>query len=120
MLCVEVYSPPLAVAENRTSPISPLRGLLEVSRLVRASEELPTLLAAIAETISASLGYETVVINLYRPAWNDFQVTTVHGSDAARDLLLGQLRTIGEWESLLTERFERRRAYVVQAGAYDW
>jgi diguanylate cyclase (GGDEF)-like protein len=91
-----------------------------VSRLVRASEELPTLLAAIAQTISASLGYETVVINLYRPAWNDFEVTTVHGSDAARDMLLGQLRTISEWESLLTDQFERRRAYVIPAGAYDW
>jgi diguanylate cyclase (GGDEF)-like protein len=91
-----------------------------VSRLVRASEELPGLLDAIARTIAESLGYKTVVINLYRPAWNDFRVTTVHGSEAAREALLGQVRMISEWESLLTEQFERRGAYDVPAGAYDW
>ncbi len=108
------------MASTHQSPVSPLRGLLEVSRLVRASEELPTLLDAIAQTISKTLGYETVVINLYRPAWNDFEVTTVHGSAAAREALLGAVRTIQEWESLLCARFERRGAFVVPAGAYDW
>ena len=72
------------MATPSNSPISPLRGLLEVSRLVRAESDLPALLAAIARTISASLGYETVVINLYRPAWDDFCVTTVHGDEGAR------------------------------------
>jgi len=102
------------------SPISPLRGLLEVSRLVRAEGDLPELLAAIARTISEALGYETVVIDLYRPAWDDFCVTTVHGNDGARASLLGQVRTHAEWEPLLSERFHRRGAYVVPAGAYDW
>jgi GAF domain-containing protein len=111
---------PAAVAQPSPSPISPLRGLLEVTRLVRAEEDLPELLAAIARTISDSLGYQTVVINLYRPAWNDFTVTTVHGSATARTALLGGLRTIAEWGTLLAEEFERRGAYVVHAGAYDW
>jgi diguanylate cyclase (GGDEF)-like protein len=101
-------------------PISPLRGLLEVTKLMRADAELPVLLAAIARTISESLGYRTVVVNLYRPAWDDFCVTTVHGSDGARALLLGQVRRVDEWLPLLDERFERRGAYVVEAGKYDW
>ncbi|HZC31057.1 MAG TPA: sensor domain-containing diguanylate cyclase, partial [Gaiellaceae bacterium] len=100
--------------------ISPLQGLLEVGRLVRAEEDLPSLLDAIARTISESLGYETVVINLFRPAWNDFCVTTVHGNDEARDVLLGRVRRIEEWEDVLSERFERRGAYVVPAGSYAW
>jgi len=108
------------MAPPSPQPVSPLRGLLEVTRLVRAEEELPELLAAIARTISDSLGYETVVINLYRPAWDDFSVTTVHGSVVAHDALLGQVRPIAEWEGLLSETFERRGAYVVPAGAYDW
>ena len=82
-----------AVAEPTPTPISPLKGLLEVSRLVRADEELPDLLSAIARTVSESLGYESVVINIFRPAWNDFEVTTVHGSDEARTVLLGRVRT---------------------------
>jgi len=94
--------------------------LLEVTRLVRAEEDLPELLAAIARTIASSLGYRTVVINLYRPAWDDFTVATVHGSAEAQEALLGQVRPIEEWDELLSERFERRGAYVVPAGAYDW
>jgi len=101
-------------------PISPLRGLLEVTQRVRAGGELHELLAAIARTISESLGYDSVVINLYRPAWDDFCVTTVHGSDAARERLLGQVRGVEEWECLLDERFCRRGAYVVPAGEFDW
>src|SRR6478672_4853391 len=101
-------------------PISPLRGLLEVTKLMRAEGDLPELLAAIARTISESLGYRTVVVNLYRPAWDNFSVTTVHGNDAARSILLGQVRTWEEWGPLLQPEFERRGAYVVPAGAYDW
>jgi diguanylate cyclase (GGDEF)-like protein len=101
-------------------PISPLRGLLEVTRLVRTVEELPELLDAIARTIAESLGFRTVVINLYRPAWNDFLVTTVHGNADARTALLGSVRSIEEWEGLLSERFFHKGAYIVPAGTYDW
>ena len=108
------------MAEPTPTPISPLKGLLEVSRLVRADEDLLDLLGAIARTVSESLGYESVVINLFRPAWNDFEVTTVHGSDEARSVLLGRLRTIEEWSRLLADRFLRRGAYHVPAGQFDW
>jgi diguanylate cyclase (GGDEF)-like protein len=101
-------------------PISPLRGLLEVTKLVRSGEELPQLLDAIASTVSEALGFRTVVINLYRPAWDDFVVTTVHGNEAAREMLLGTRRTLGEWDDLINDRFHHRGAYVVLAGTYDW
>jgi len=101
-------------------PVSPLRGLLEVTKLVRAADDVPELLAAIARVISESLGYSTVAINLYRPAWDDFETTTVHGDPEARSSLLGHVRSIEEWEPLLSDRFERRGAYVVRAGEFDW
>jgi diguanylate cyclase (GGDEF)-like protein len=91
-----------------------------VTRLVRAGGDLLELLPAVARTISESLGYEAVVVNLYRPAWDDFCVTTVHGSDAAQRQLLGQIRGIADWQRLLVERFARRGAYVVEAGDFDW
>jgi hypothetical protein len=31
-----------------------------------------------------------VVINLHRPAWDDFVVSTVHGGDTMRDALRGR------------------------------
>ena len=87
---------------------------------MRAEGDLDDLLAAIARTISESLGYRTVVVNLYRRAWDDFRVTTVHGNEVACAQLLGQVRGTAEWQPLLDERFRRRGAYVVQAGEYDW
>jgi diguanylate cyclase (GGDEF)-like protein len=108
------------VASPSLPPVSPIRGLLEVTTLVRAGGDLPDLLAAIARTIAESLGYEAVVMNLYRPAWDDFTVTTVHGSEEARQHLLGQTQGVREWEELLDDRFLRRGAYVLPAGEYEW
>ena len=100
--------------------ISPLRGLVEVTRLLRAREDLPALLDAVARTIGESLGYGTVAVNVYRPAWDDFEVTTVYGNEEARATLLGNARRGDDWTVLLADRFERRGAYVVPSGSVDW
>jgi diguanylate cyclase (GGDEF)-like protein len=100
--------------------ISPLRGLVEVTRLLRAREDLPALLDAVARTIGESLGYQTVAVNLYRPAWDDFEVTTVYGNEKARTTLLGNARPGDDWTILLSDRFERCGAYVVPSGSVDW
>ena len=102
------------------STIDRLRGLLEVTRLVRAETEQSALLEAIATSIATSLGFHTVVVNLYRPAWNDFEVTTVHGSEDARRALLGDTLDWGAWTPLLDQRFERCGAYLIPHGAFDW
>ena len=100
--------------------ISPLRGLVEVTRLLRAREDLPALLEAVVRTIGESLGYRTVAVNLYRPQWDDFEVTTVYGNEEAKAVLLGQARPGDDWTVLLAEHFEHRGAYVVPSGAVDW
>jgi diguanylate cyclase (GGDEF)-like protein len=100
--------------------ISPLRGLVEVTRLLRAREDLPALLDAVARTIGESLGYGTVAVNLYRPAWDDFEVTTVYGNEEARATLLGNSRACEDWTLLLSDRFERCGAHFVQSGSVDW
>src|SRR5205814_523362 len=98
-----------------------LRGLLDVSRVVRDEEALPDMLRAIARTIAESLGYKVVVINLYRPAWDEFEVTTVHDYDhKAVEALMGTRGGWSAWKPLLDERFERRGAYFVRAGEYNW
>jgi diguanylate cyclase (GGDEF)-like protein len=100
--------------------ISPLRGLLQVTRLLRAREDLPALLDAVARTIGETLGFRTVAVNLYRPAWDDFEVAVVHGNQHAREALLGTTRDGAHLVVLLDERFERRGAYYVPNGAVDW
>jgi len=109
-----------ALDQRQSTVFSRLRGLLEVTRLVRTGEDIPALLAAIARTISDSLAFRTVVINLYRPEWDDYVVSTVHGSDDARDALLGQVRQVSDWDPLLDQRFLQRGAYLVPAGEFDW
>src|SRR5579871_5664877 len=103
-----------------SSNISPLRGLLEVTRLLRAREDLPALLGAVARTIGETLGFRTVAVNLYRPAWDDFEVAVVHGNEEARNALLGNVRDGAHLVVLLNERFERRGAYYVPSGSVDW
>ncbi len=111
----------MATLDIRQSTIfSRLRGLLDVTRLVRTGEALPELLSAIARTASDSLAFRTVVINLYRKEWDDFVVTTVYGSDEAREALLGQVRQLSDWEPLLDQRFLQRGAYLVPQGEFDW
>lgn len=104
----------------RSSPLARLRPLLELANLVRDERELDDLLASIAETIASGLGWRTVVINLYRPAWDDFQVTTVFGNDEARRALLGTTSAWKDWEPLLDARFARCGAFVVRHGEFDW
>ena len=59
-----------------------VQGLLDVARLVGSDRSLDSVLAEIAGTISEALGFKGVAFNLYRPAWDYFIVSTVHGSDA--------------------------------------
>jgi diguanylate cyclase (GGDEF)-like protein len=89
------------VASTDPSALGRLRGLLEITRLVRSEDALPDLLAAIARTIGESLGYDTVAVHLYRPAQDDFEAAAVHGSPEAVHRLAGRVSPRAEWEALL-------------------
>ena len=97
-----------------------LRGLLEVTRLVRDERDLTRLVDRITETVSSALGFNTVAINLFRPAEGDFQVVSVHGNEAAREALLGSTRPADAWEPLLAERFNQRGAYLIPHDEGEW
>ena len=86
----------------------------------RTAYEIEPVLQAVARTMQACLGYGTVVVNLHRPAWDDFETVVIVGSDDARDVLLGQTSSTADWALLLDPRFERRGAYHVKDGEYDW
>src|SRR5262245_31428124 len=91
-------------AETRATDASPatrtfassLHGLLEVTRAVRSGADVGSVLKTTARVVSEALGFQTIVLNVYRPEWDDFYVETVHGSDAVRDALLG---SVYGWES---------------------
>ena len=78
------------------------------------------MLSEIARTISEALGFQGVAFNLYRPAWDDFIVSTVHGSEAMCETLLGETYDWSVWDLPLEDRFERRGAYFIPHGSVDW
>ena len=110
----------MALPDHRADTVARLTGLLEVTRLVRSEQDLDALLPAVATAVAEAMGYGTVVISLYRPAWNDFRVETVHGSDEGRDALLGRARTWAEWEPLFDLRFERHGCFLLPWDEFDW
>src|SRR5262245_6751381 len=97
-----------------------LQGLLDVSRAARSGAEMGPVLEAIARSAAETLGFRSVVLNVYRPEWDDFCVETVYGSDNVRKALLGQVYDRESWTPQLDERFQRAGAYFIPDGAYDW
>ena len=82
-----------------------LEALLHVSRLVSLGGRVE-LHEVVAATVADAFGFETVVLNLHRPATYDYEVVVVQGSDAAREVLLGTITTAEGWEPLLDPRFD--------------
>jgi diguanylate cyclase (GGDEF)-like protein len=105
---------------SRGSSIAHLQGLVEVTRLLRGEHQLASVLDAIARTVCESLGFRTTVITLYRPAWNDFEVTAIHGSEKAREALIGTVREWRDIAPLMDERFRQRGAYFIPHNEFDW
>jgi len=99
---------------------SSLRSLLEITKAVRSGADVDSVVDAIARVVGETLGFQTVVLNVYRPEWDDFYVATVHGNDPVRDALLGSVYDWSSWTPLLDERFARAGAYFIPNDAFDW
>jgi diguanylate cyclase (GGDEF)-like protein len=102
------------------SPVARIQGLVDVIRLVRVQDDPDRLLDEIAVTVGRALGLGTVVINMYRPEWDDYVVSSVHGNEEARRTLLGSVYSSAWFEPILTPRYLRRGAYVLEQGTFDW
>jgi diguanylate cyclase (GGDEF)-like protein/PAS domain S-box-containing protein len=61
-----------------------------------------------------------VVVNLFRPETDDYEVITVYGNDRARELLLNTVTTAASWAPLLDARFRRAAVYFIPEGALEW
>ena len=109
-------SPSVATAEFASS----LHGLLAMSRAVRSGADVGSVLSTIAQSVAETMGFQTVVLNVYRPEWDDFYVETVYGSDLVRDALLGQIYDWESWKPLLHPKFLRAGAYFIPDGTFDW
>jgi diguanylate cyclase (GGDEF)-like protein len=114
-------SDPAAAAEDGDLyRLARLHALLESATVVEHADDLPRALEAVARVVAESLSYGAALINLYRPEWDDFVVSTVFGDDPGLPTLLGATYDWEIWEPILQPRFFRGGAYTVYAGEYDW
>jgi len=110
----------LTGADTAAAYASSMRVLLEVTRAVRGGAEVGALLRPVARAASEALGFGTVVLNLYRPEWDDFCVPAVHGNADVREALEGSVYTWDAWRPLLHPKFRREGAYFIPHDSYDW
>jgi signal transduction histidine kinase len=99
---------------DQLGTLESLQRLVEQSRSVASQADLASLLDATAEAISRCLGFSAVVINLYRPAWDDFIVSTCLSRDPKASDLLGTTYRLEDFALLLDERFDHSGAYLVR------
>jgi diguanylate cyclase (GGDEF)-like protein len=103
------------------SMITRLGAMFERTASVRDESDLQEVLEDVARTIGEVLGYGAVVVNVYRPAFDDMLTAAAVGSAESLQALLGTVSPNDTWTPLLADRFRRREgAYFVPDGEFDW
>lgn len=96
-------------------PLRNLQELLGLSRRVQSEDDLQALLDTTARAISDTLGFGSVVINVYRPAWDDYVAAAVESTHpGARELLLGSTSRLDDLAPLLAEENLVEGAYMTR------
>jgi diguanylate cyclase (GGDEF)-like protein len=86
--------------------ISPLEALLELPR--SASEDsLGDFLVTVADTMCRTCGFTTVVLNLFRPAWDDYEVAVVVGQEDSVEALMGTTIKRSSFRRIMSEAPQR-------------
>ena len=111
----------LTATGPQAGTLSSLRALLDVAAVVRSRDDLTRLLEATAATVAQELGFAAVVVNMYRPACDDYEVVVAEDQDEqARRELLGRRVQSAELDQLLDERFRRHGAFLVPHDQFDF
>src|SRR5215204_2739766 len=105
---------------DRLPMIARLGTMFERTADVRDQRDLEDVLEDVCRTIAELLGYRAVVVNVYRPAFDDMLTSAAVGSEESVSQLVGKSSPRETWVPLLDERFQRRGAYFVPGGEFDW
>jgi diguanylate cyclase (GGDEF)-like protein len=94
------------VAPQASGPpdeITPLEALLGLSQSA-AGDPVPEVLRIVAQTVQRIAGFGSVVLNVFRPAWDDYRVELVLGSERTRAEMEGVSTPRGPLEELLAQQ----------------
>jgi diguanylate cyclase (GGDEF)-like protein len=76
----------VAMPDEEEVAIGALQGLLDLARTA-AESPLPRVLESAASAIARTAGFETVFMNVFRPAFNDFATAYVHGHSGLAEIV---------------------------------
>jgi hypothetical protein len=95
--------------------------LVDLARSAR-EDQFPDVLLTVCETVRRITGFQDVVFNLYRRAWDDFEAVIVVGSDEARHALLGSFtsRQAADTELFRPEFEEAPGVFLVPGESDAW
>lgn len=105
---------------SRLATVARLGALFERTAAVNDERGLQVVLEEVCRTIAHLLGYDAVVVNVYRPAFDDMLTAAAVGSQESVEALVGRASPADTWYPLLAKRFERRGAYFVPGEDFDW
>ncbi len=105
---------------GRLTTLARLGAMFERTTAVRDEGDLQEVLEDVCRTIAELLGYAAVVVNLYRPAYDDMLTAAAVGSEDSVQALVGKASPAETWYPLFAERFERRGAYFIPGEEFDW
>ena len=105
------------------APLGPVRAveqIVQALELAGAGTPAEIVFAHYAGAIAAAFEMQTVVVNVYQPESEQFVVSCVVGDDRVRETLTGSVYPKTVWDPVFIERFNRRGAYLILAGEFDW
>ncbi|MGI8713235.1 MAG: diguanylate cyclase [Solirubrobacteraceae bacterium] len=86
--------------------ITPVEALAELARSSR-EDPLDVVLSTVAETVHQIAGFESVVVNVFRPAWDDYAVALAIDTPDGRAALEGTTNPRDTFDRLATHADER-------------
>ena len=85
---------------------SRLEVLLELSSSAR-EDSLPGFLETVAEIVCQTAGFRAVVVNLFRPVWDDYEVALVIGEEESVKALMGTSTPRSRFRRIFAEAEQR-------------
>jgi diguanylate cyclase (GGDEF)-like protein len=90
------------IGSGPTDGLTPLEALLELTRSA-AEDPLEEFLSTVTETVCRTAGFSTAVLNLYRPAWDDYEAAFIVGQQESIDALTGTTEPRSAFRRILAE-----------------
>lgn len=99
--------------------VSPLEAFVELSRSA-GEDPLPQVLCTVADTVHRIAGFASVVLNVYRPAWDDYEAVLVLGKRTGVDELVGTATPRATFDRLLVAPQELPGVFFIAAESSFW